>query len=74
MDEFVEAQKALKRPGTSGWWDRVLPELSVERRASLEQAATDRSISHRAICVVLARWGFEVTPAQVGHWRRTYVL
>ena len=73
MNEFLEAQKRLKGPGTAGWWEAVLPQLSDEQRTSLEEAAAARNISHRAICVVLGRWGFEVTPAQVGHWRRNYV-
>jgi hypothetical protein len=73
VDEFREAQAQAKRPGTAGWWDRVIPELSEEQRKSLEQAGADRGISHRTISVVLGRWGFEVTPAMVGHWRRNHV-
>jgi hypothetical protein len=34
-------------------------------------AGKDRRISHRVISIVLGQWGFEVTPAQVGHWRRS---
>ena len=73
VDEFREVQSQAKRPGTEGWWDRVIPQLSDEQRQSLEQAGADRGISHRTISVVLGRWGFEVTPAMVGHWRRTHV-
>jgi len=73
LDEFVEAQASLKGPGAAGWWDRVLPELTGEQLESLEQAAANRSISHRAISIVLGKWGFKVSPAMVGHWRRTHV-
>ena len=73
VDEFREVQAQSKKPGYAGWWDRVIPELSEEQRQSLEQAGADRGISHRTISVVLGKWGFEVTPAMVGHWRRTHV-
>ena len=73
VNEFLEAQGGLKPPGTSGWWDRVLPELSDGQRADLLEAGRSREISHRAIAVVLGKWGHTVTPAQVGHWRRTHV-
>ena len=73
MDEFREAQRTLKGPGMSGWWEDVLPRLSGEQETALLDAAADRTISHRAIKVVLDRWGFSVTLAQIGHWRRTYV-
>lgn len=73
VDEFVEAQSSLKGPGTAGWWDRVLPELTAEQSESLHAAAADRNISHRAISIVLGKWGFKVSPAMVGHWRRTHV-
>ena len=70
MDEFEQAQARLKPPGTTGWWDRVLPQLDDDRRSRLLQAADNRAISHRAISIVLADWGFEVRPNMVGHWRR----
>lgn len=73
VDEFVEVQAQAKKPGTDGWWDRVIPKLTEEQSESLRQAADNRDISHRTISVVLGRWGFEVTPAMVGHWRRTHV-
>lgn len=73
MDEFLQVQSELGTPGVAGWWDRVLPELSEEQRQSLGQAAGNSSISHRTISIVLGRWGHRVTPAQVGHWRRTHV-
>lgn len=71
LEEFWEAQQGRK-PGTAGWWERVLPELSEEQVDSLNQAAGNPTISHRTISVVLGRWGFEVSPAAVGHWRRNY--
>jgi hypothetical protein len=73
VDEFAAAQASLKRAGTPGWWDRVVPQLEEARRESLLRAAANADISHRAISMVLAGWGFEVSGAQVGHWRRTHV-
>ena len=73
MDEFRAMQNAMKGPGFSGWWHHVLPSLDDERRESLMAAAVDPTISHRAIVQVMAKWGFELTTAQVGHWRRTHV-
>jgi hypothetical protein len=69
VDEFLEAQYELARPGVRGWWDNL--HITDEQAYALGQAAEDRRISHRAISVVLARWGYEVSPQQVGHWRRT---
>jgi len=73
VDEFLEVQATKKSPGVSGWWDDVIPQLSEEQVASLEQAARSSQISHRTISIVLARWGFEVTAGSVGHWRRNHV-
>ena len=73
IEEFLEAQSQLKRPGVTGWWDRVLPELDEQQRASLIAAAKDSAISHRAICIVLGRWGHDVSREKVAHWRRTRV-
>ena len=73
MDEFHQVQQESGRPGVSGWWADVLPRLTDEQTESLDAAARSRTISHRTISIVLGRWGFEVTPAQVGHWRRNYV-
>lgn len=73
VDEFLAVQSGLKGPGTRGWWDNLLPTLPDDKRESLMQAAHSRDISHRTISVVLNKWGFKVTPAMVGHWRRTHV-
>lgn len=73
MDEFLRVQKKAAKPGTTGWWDRVLPELSDEQRDSLIEAARSNSISHRTISIVLSNWGYEVSAPSVGHWRRTHV-
>ena len=73
MDEFREVQATKKGPGVSGWWDDVLPRLSSDQLTGLTEAASDPSISHRTISIVLGRWGFAVTPGAVGHWRRNYV-
>lgn len=73
MDEFLQVQSEQRGPGTTGWWDRVIPTLTDEQRQSLEAAGRSRDISHRTISVVLERWGHRVSPAMVGHWRRTHV-
>ena len=72
MDEFQQVQSAVKS-GTRGWWEDVMPRLSDEQADKLRDAALSRGISHRTISVVLGQWGFEVSAAQVGHWRRTHV-
>jgi len=72
VDEFEQAQAQSARPGTVGWWDRVMPNLTGEQVESLNRAAGNPAISHRTISVVLGNWGHEVTPAMVGHWRRNY--
>ena len=73
MDEFRDVQDTKKGPGVPGWWDDVVPRLSDDQAAGLLQAATDSSISHRTISIVLTRWGFDVSPGAVGHWRRNHV-
>ena len=73
MSEFVAEQNAQKGPGVTGWWDKVLPELDDQRRQDLIDAGNNSEISHRTIVTVLNRWGFSVSYAQVGHWRRNYV-
>ena len=73
MEEFLAVQRGNKGPGSAGWWDRVLPALDERQSADLMEAAASRDISHRTIAVVLGQWGFDVSAAQVGHWRRTYV-
>ncbi len=73
MREFLETQESERGPGTVGWWVNVLPQLTDEQRADLLEAAASDRISHRTIGVVLGKWGFEVTQAQVGHWRRQHV-
>jgi hypothetical protein len=70
MNEFLEVQASYGNPGTSGWWERVLPELTPDQNQSLHEAAANPLISHRTISVVLNRWGFKVSPGQIGHWRR----
>ena len=69
VDEFAQVQSELNGPGTRGWWVK-LNDLTDEQVQALEAAGRDRSISHRAISIVLERWGVEVSPMQVGHWRR----
>ena len=71
MDEFRQVQSELSKPGSAGWWERL--DLPEEKIRQLHEAAADSSISHRAISVVLGRWGVKVNPQQVGHWRRSVV-
>jgi len=73
VDEFKQAQQEVSKPGTPGWWEIVLPQLTSEQLDGLTVAAADRTISHRAIATVITRWGHKVTEQQVGHWRRTHV-
>jgi len=73
VDEFLAVQAEAARPGAGGWWERVIPQLTEDQVQALEQAAADRAITHRTISVVLGRWGHKVSPAMVGHWRRTHV-
>ena len=73
MDEFRQAQSELQGPGVRGWWSVVLEDLSDDKRDSLLAAASSPDITHRAISVVLNRWGYDVNPVKVGHWRRTHL-
>jgi hypothetical protein len=73
VDEFAEVQASLRPSGTVGWWDKVLSDLDDKQVESLMNAARSKEITHRTIATVLGRWGFEVSVAQVGHWRRTHV-
>ena len=72
MYEFEQAQAASKRPGVAGWWTRI-GQLSQDQQDSLANAAVSPHISHRAIATVLDGWGIQVSPEQVGHWRRNHV-
>lgn len=72
MDEFRAVQSELKRPnGYRAWWETA--DLTGDQRESLLAAGADPTISHRAIHIVLRRWGVDVTIGQVGHWRRTHM-
>ena len=65
---FREAQRQTPRPGTKGWWETI--DLDPERRAALEAAVDDLTISARAIEIVLKSWGHQVNAAAVAHYRR----
>ena len=39
FDEFREVQAGKKGPGTTGWWETVLPQLDAIQREALLQAA-----------------------------------
>lgn len=72
MDEF-EAEQASVKTGTAGWWERVIPQLDDDQRASLDRALNNPDIGHSTIATVLRRWGHPVSYQQVGHFRRRYV-
>jgi len=72
MDEFELEQQRL-RVGTAGWWEKVIPQLDDEQRASLDRALHNPDIGHSTIATVLKRWGYQVSYQQVGHFRRRYV-
>jgi len=72
MDEFEKAQ-AEARPGYTGWWNKVIPQLTDDQQASLQNACLNRDISHSVIAKVLGQWGHKVSQQQVGHYRRNYV-
>jgi len=71
MDEFAQAAKELPKPGTVGWYQRTA--FTDEEREKLDAALADRSLSARVISVVLQRWGYEISPDQVSHYRRRYL-
>lgn len=68
MDEFAQVQAGMRKAGVSGWWE--VADLTADQRDRLNAAGADRTISHRAIAIVLERWGVKVSAAQVGYWRR----
>lgn len=71
MDEFAEVQSELKRPnGYRAWWQ--LLQLTDEQTKALWDAGRNPDISHRAIHIVLKRWGHDVPVGSIGHWRRTH--
>jgi hypothetical protein len=73
VNEFEELQ-AKTRTGIDGWWERVIPQLTEQQQADLAAACANQDISHATISIVLGRWGHKVSFAQVGHYRRRYVL
>ena len=73
LDEFREVQDSLHSSGVRGWWERAKAQLPEDKWDALLAAGADRTISHRAISMVLERWGVKVSAVQVGHWRRTQV-
>lgn len=73
MDEF-EAEQAALTPGNAvSWYERTVPHLSVEQRASLDAALRSPQISARAIVAVLERWGHPVKEGTLSAWRRARV-
>ena len=71
MSDFKQLQKQMeRRKGQPSWYDRISPDLSDERQASLDDALADRSIFHTTISRVLEQWGYEVSESQVAHYRR----
>lgn len=73
VSEFADEQARSKK-GQPSWYDLTVPELTDEQRADLDAALADRQIFPRTISVVLARWGYKVTPSQVAWHRKRYGL
>lgn len=71
MNEFTQVAKELPKAGTVGWYQRTA--FSDEQRSKLDDALADRSLSARVISVVLQRWGYDISPDQVSHYRRRYL-
>jgi hypothetical protein len=74
IEMFREAQSEMKRPGVTGWWELVIPQLEDQQREGLIEAAQDRTISNGAISLVLKRWGYDVSPEKVAYWRRNVAV
>ena len=72
MDEF-ELEQQQTTTGSRGWWEKVMPALDDQQRASLDKALANPDIAHSTISTVLKRWGHSVSYQQVGHFRRRYV-
>jgi len=70
VSEFREAQ-ATTRKGTPSWYDRIVPELTDQQRADLDDALADRTIYPRVISMVLTGWGHKVSVSQVSWHRKT---
>ena len=70
MSEFAEVQSSLRKSGIESWYDRISAEIDGERLAALDAALADLSITPKAITIVLERWGYPVSRAQVSHHRR----
>jgi hypothetical protein len=70
LDEFEAAQSKLRRSGYPSWYERVTSELDAERIAALDAALAAPHLTGRAISIVLKTWGFDVSPATVGTYRR----
>ena len=68
LTAFRDAQKAVSRPGSRGWWEHI--QLTPEQWDTLHAAMDDISITDRAIAVVVTSWGYPLTMHQVGHYRR----
>jgi hypothetical protein len=68
LDEFLNAQSGLSRGGPRWWWDDA--DLTGEQRDAVLEAVGRPDVSDRAVQMVLAKWGFKVTQAQVAHLRR----
>lgn len=70
MSEFREAQRTTRK-GMQSWYDRLVPQLTEQERADLDEALADREIFPRTIQLVLDRWGHRVSPSQITWHRKT---
>lgn len=73
MSEFRAVQDGLRKSGIDSWYDKIVAELDDARRADLDAALADMSITPKAIEIVLAKWGYKVSRGQIGHHRRDRV-
>lgn len=72
MDEFAseQAQQAARRGNAQSWYERVVPQLTDDERAALDQAIASPQITARTIATVLERWGHPVREGTISAWRR----
>ena len=70
LSEFEAAQSTLRRSGYASWYERVMDELDDDRKASLDAALKSPHLTPRAIRLVLADWGYDVSLNAVQDRRR----
>lgn len=71
MADFEAAQARQKRNGVQSWYDRITPEMTEDRRESLDAALKSPKFTARAIAEVLADWGYDVPHERVTSYRKS---